>query len=87
MIAARPRTPIQACLLDPLCTIGPAAHCTLIRDVDAFVCFAGTRLAGARTADCLEPRLVDVGNPVSIAGDEFRGERFGAVMSCKTSRT
>ena len=59
MIAARPRTPNQACLLDPLGTIGRGTLGTLTRRRHAVVCFARTRLAGARIVDCLETRLVE----------------------------
>ncbi len=51
------------------------------------VCFARRRLGGAPAGDGSRTRLVDVRDPVSIARDGFRGERFDAVVSCMASRT
>jgi divinyl chlorophyllide a 8-vinyl-reductase len=87
MIAARPRTPIRVCLLGATGTIGRATLATLMRRGHDVVCFARSRLGGAMAVDGPEIRLVDVRNPVSIARDGFRGERFDAVVSCMASRT
>jgi len=83
----RPRTPIRVCLLGATGTIGRATLRTLIRRGHDVVCFARPRPGGALAVDGLEIRLVDVGDPLSIARDGFRGERFDAVVSCMASRT
>jgi divinyl chlorophyllide a 8-vinyl-reductase len=87
MIAARPRTPIRVCLLGATGTIGRATLATLMRRGHDVVCFARSCLGGALAVDGPEIRVVDVRNPVSIARDGFRGERFDAVVSCMASRT
>lgn len=87
LLAARPRTPTRVCLLGATGTIGRATLAALRRRGHDIVCFARTREGGPHAADGLETRLVDVRDPVSIARDGFRGERFDAVMSCMASRT
>lgn len=47
------------------------------------VCFV--RAPSAR--DAADERIVALGDPASISGDGFRGERFDAVVSCLASRT
>ena len=85
--APRPRPPIRVCLLGATGTIGRATLRTLMRRGHDVVCFARSRPGGALAVDGLEIRLVDVYDPVSIARDGFRGERFDAVVSCMASRT
>ncbi len=83
----RPRTPIRVCLLGATGTIGRATLRTLMRRGHEVVCFARRRPGDAVAVDGLEIRLVDVCDPVSIAHDGFRGERFDAVVSCMALRT
>ncbi len=85
MIGAR--TPIRVCLLGATGTIGRATLAALMRRGHDVVCLARNRPAGAPAVDRLETRLVDMRDPVSIARDGFRGERFDAVVSCMASRT
>ena len=85
--APRPRPPIRVCLLGATGTIGRATLRVLLRRGHDVVCFARPRPDGALTVGGLETRLVDVCDPVSIARDGFRGERFDAVVSCMASRT
>ena len=85
--APRRRPPIRVCLLGATGTIGRATLRALIRRGHEVVCFARPRLDGALIVDGLEIRPVDVRDPVSIARDGFRGERFDAVVSCMASRT
>jgi hypothetical protein len=81
----RPRTPTRVCLLGATGTIGRATLCTLIRRGHEVVCFARPGPGGALAVDGRKIRLVDVGDPVSIARDGFRGGRFNAVVSCMAS--
>jgi divinyl chlorophyllide a 8-vinyl-reductase len=87
MIAARPRTPIRVGLLGATGTIGRATLATLMRRGHDVVCLARSCPSGALAVGGPEIRVVDVCNPVSIARDGFRGERFDAVVSCMASRT
>lgn len=77
-------------------TIGQATVRALLQRGHAVVCFVRPR-AGAHgrwTAEDLavrfpgaEFRFGDVTDPVSLARDGFRGERFDAIVSCLASRT
>ena len=78
---------MRICLLGATGTIGRATLRTLLRRGHDVVCFTRRRPDGTLVADGLESRLVDMGDPVSIAHDGFRGERFDAVVSCMASRT
>ncbi len=77
-------------------TIGRAAVRALVRRGHDVVCLArpragvGGALAPGDTARLLEGAQVRYGtvtDPVSLARDGFRGERFDAVLSCLASRT
>ena len=75
---------MKTCLLGSTGTIGRATLRALTQrghDVVCFVCPGRTLPAGAQT------RMVDLGDPLAIARDGFRGERFAAVVSCMASRT
>jgi divinyl chlorophyllide a 8-vinyl-reductase len=85
--APRLGPPTRICLLGATGTIGRATLRALTRRGHDVVCFARRRPVGGLTVDGVEIRLVDVCDPVSIARDGFRGERFDAVVSCMASRT
>jgi divinyl chlorophyllide a 8-vinyl-reductase len=77
-------------------TIGRATVDALLRQGHEVVCFVrpragvGGRLAQADSARLLagaELRFGEVTDPVSLARDGFRGERFDAWVSCLASRT
>ena len=87
MIAALPHVPMRVCFLGATGTIGRATLAKLMRRGHDVVCFVRTGLGSTLAVEGFETRLVDVCNPVSIARDGFRGERFDAVVSCMASRT
>lgn len=69
-------------------TIGRATARALVShgyDVVCFVRAQSTR--GATLADGVTVRVGNVGDPVSIARDGFKGEQFDAIVSCMASRT
>ncbi len=77
-------------------TIGRATVRALVARGHEVVCLVrpragvGSTLAPADAAQLLagaEVRVGDVGDPVSLARDGFRGERFDALVSCLASRT
>ena len=77
-------------------TIGRATARALVRRGHEVVCFVRPRagVGGALTPDAsakllegAELRFGDVADPVSLARDGFRGERFDALVSCLASRT
>lgn len=74
----------RVCLLGASGTIGRATLRALVGRGHAVVCFDRRAREGG---DGAERRVVDVGDPASVARDGFRGERFDAVMSCMASRT
>ena len=80
-------TPMRVCLLGATGTIGRATLLALGRRGHDVVCLVRPRPGGPRTLDGAEVRIVDMRDPVAIARDGFRGERFGAVVSCMASRT
>lgn len=82
-----PHPAIRVCLLGATGTIGRATLRALMRRGHDIVCLARRRPDGAPGVDGPEIRLVDMRDPVSIARDGFRGERFDAVVSCMASRT
>ncbi len=76
--------PTRICLLGATGTIGRATLQALTRRGHDVVCVVrpgGTHPTGAQT------RAVDLTDPAAIARDGFRGEQFGAVVSCMASRT
>ena len=77
----------RVCLLGATGTIGRATLHALTRRGHDVVCFVRPRPDGARAIDGATVRIVDLGDPVAIARDGFRGERFDAVVSCMASRT
>jgi len=75
-------------------TIGRATVQALLQRGHEVVCFvrprAGVALAPADSAhlpDAASVRVGDVTDPISLARDGFRGERFDALVSCLASRT
>ena len=77
-------------------TIGQATVRALLRQGHEVVCLVrpragvGGRLKAddsARLWPGAQLRLGDVGDPVSLARDGFRGEPFDALVSCLASRT
>ena len=90
MTAGRPvpsRTSRRVCLLGATGTIGRATLRALMRRGYDVVCFARPGSGRALPAEGPEFRFVDMADPVSVARDGFRGERFDAVVSCMASRT
>jgi len=71
-------------LLGATGTIGRATRGALIARGYDVVCFGRRKPDGSGAADF---RFGDVTDPLSIARDGFRGERFEAVVSCLASRT
>ncbi|WP_316239645.1 NAD(P)H-binding protein [Bradyrhizobium sp. SZCCHNR1015] len=67
-------------------TIGRATVGALLPRGHEVVCFVRAR-DDARTIPGATVRTGDVTDPVSLARDGFRGERFDAVVSCMASRT
>lgn len=77
-------------------TIGRATVRALLRRGHEVVCFVRPRsgVPGAGAAEDLSQLLAgaewrsgDVGDPVSLSRDGFRGERFDVLVSCMASRT
>jgi divinyl chlorophyllide a 8-vinyl-reductase len=72
-------------------TIGRATVRALVRHGHEVVCFGRPRRIGGRapvtTSAGVTMREGDVGDPVSVARDGFKGEHFDAVVSCMASRT
>jgi divinyl chlorophyllide a 8-vinyl-reductase len=85
--ASHPAAPLRVCLLGASGTIGSATLRALTRRGHEVVCFARPRAGRAQAIEGTNVRIVDMGNPASIARDGFRGERFDAVVSCMASRT
>ncbi len=88
--------PKRVMVLGATGTIGRATVGALVKRGHEVVCFVRPRagVGGALTqtgaADLLkgaELRFGDVTDPVSLARDGFRGERFDALVSCLASRT
>jgi len=86
----------RVCLLGATGTIGRATTRVLIRRGYEVVCFARaptdsaparSRQAGAGDLEGAIIKVVDIGDPVALAKDEFAGEPFDAVVSCMASRT
>ena len=93
---ARSVGPRRVFVLGATGTLGLATAQALLRDGHEVVCFirpghsAGLAPAGATGPPMLEGaelRFGDVTDPVSLARDGFRGERFDALVSCLASRT
>lgn len=94
--ASRSSQPRRVFVVGATGTIGRAAVRALVRKGHEVVCFVRSR-AGYRgalsAADCArllagaEVRIGDVADPVSLAREGFRGERFDAMLSCLASRT
>ena len=76
--------PLRVFLLGATGTIGGATMRALVRHGHEVVCFGR---AGATAASGVTVRVGDVTNPLSIARDGFKGERFDAVVSCLASRS
>ena len=75
-------------------TIGRATAKALLDRGHDLVCFIRPRAdvadgggAGARLPSGAGIRTGEVGDPVSLARDGFRGERFDVLVSCMASRT
>ncbi len=79
--------PLRVCLLGATGTIGRATLRALLRRGHEVVCFVRPRPGGVPAEGGAEFRRVDLLDPVAIARDGFRGERFEAVLSCMASRT
>ncbi|WP_201449958.1 NAD(P)H-binding protein [Hydrogenophaga sp. PBL-H3] len=91
-----PESPRRIFMLGATGTIGQATVLALVARGHEVVCFVRPRagvggvLQGNDTARLLPGatvRLGDVQDPVSLARDGFRGERFDALVSCLASRT
>jgi divinyl chlorophyllide a 8-vinyl-reductase len=74
----------RVCVLGATGTIGRATARTLVQRGHDVVCFVR---GGAAPPDGASARVVDVGDPASVARDGFQGEPFDAVVSCMASRT
>ena len=74
-------------LLGATGTVGRATMRALLRRGHEVVCFVRPRTGAARAIEGAEVRLVDLSDPIALARDGFRGERFDAVVSCMASRT
>jgi divinyl chlorophyllide a 8-vinyl-reductase len=81
------RAPRRVCLLGATGTIGRATLAALVRRGHEVVCLARPRPERAQAIDGATLRIVDLGDPSTIARDGFRGARFDAVVSCMASRT
>ena len=71
-------------------TIGKATAAALVRRGHDVVCFVRQRTdrdIGGDLPAGVSVRFGDVTDPVSLARDGFRGERFDALVSCLASRT
>jgi divinyl chlorophyllide a 8-vinyl-reductase len=97
-VAASPRTPQprRVFVLGATGTIGRATVRALVLRGHEVVCFVrpragvGGALAPGDSARLLAGaavRVGEVGDPLSLARDGFRGERFDALVSCLASRT
>lgn len=86
--AARPE-PRRILMLGATGTIGRATVRALLARGHEVVCFLRPRGPGGRThlPDGAILRYGDVTDPVSLARDGFRNERFDALVSCLASRT
>jgi divinyl chlorophyllide a 8-vinyl-reductase len=78
---------MRVCLLGATGTIGRATLRALIRRGHDVVCFIRPRPDRAPAVGGATIRIVDMGDPASIARDGFREEHFDAVVSCMASRT
>lgn len=87
---------LRVAVLGATGTIGRATVAALLRRGHLVACFVRARAGVGGTllpADCARlfagasVRVVDAGDPVSLARDGFAGERFDAVVSCMASRT
>ncbi len=76
----------RVCVLGATGTIGRASVAALVRRGHEVVCFVRPRSAAA-SFDGAVVKVVDAGDPASLARDGFAGERFDAVVSCMASRT
>lgn len=88
--------PKRVVLLGATGTIGRATARALIQRGHEVVCFVRSRAgvggaltpeASARLLEGADLRFGDVTDPISLARDGFRGERFDALVSCLASRT
>ena len=100
-MTAPPRlaTARRVCLLGATGTIGQATLRALVLRGHDVVCLTRPRpgpaqctgaahsIDGAPALAGAEARPVDMADPLAIARDGFRGERFDAVVSCMASRT
>ncbi|ULB11417.1 NAD(P)H-binding protein [Cereibacter azotoformans] len=86
--AARPE-PRRILMLGATGTIGRATVRALLARGHEVVCFLRPRGPGGRThlPDGAILRYGDVTDPLSLARDGFRNERFDALVSCLASRT
>ncbi len=68
-------------------TIGRATVRALLRQGHEVVCLVRTRSGDTHLPAIATVRVGDVTDPVSLAADGLRGERFDALVSCLASRT
>ncbi len=94
--ASRPSHPRRVCVLGATGTIGRATVRALLERGHDVMCFVRARAGvGGALAPADSQRLLsgaqlrfgDVTDPLSLARDGFRGERFDALVSCLASRT
>lgn len=83
LVAAR--MPFRVLMLGGTGTIGRATVRALVARGHEVVCLV--RPGTTRPSLGVEVRAADVLDPVAVARDAFRGERFDAVVSCMASRT
>jgi divinyl chlorophyllide a 8-vinyl-reductase len=82
--------PQRVLVLGATGTIGRATVQALLQRGHAVVCVMRASSKGLHCAvslDGAEVRIANVSDPVSLARDGFRGERFDAMVSCMASRT
>lgn len=84
--STRSSRPKRVCLLGATGTIGRATTRALVGAGHEAVCFVRSPPLPP-FPDGAVARVVDVSDPVSLAQDGFRDERFDAVISCMASRT